>query len=781
MKNDIERKIITNRGLLREKRTSENKKILKVLIKDSPKNFIGEGVGLLDKNVFEKFNLKPNEIICIKSKNIGFIRIIEMNENNPPPRINLTTYDFQEHVKIPILYLDPSIQKNLYIKKGQIVIIEKINQQIPNADIIYFLVQSNNYNEVKDNYKFIKNKLKGRVLKKGQEVWIKDFFREKNDEIHTPPSHMIDLSLITFFHKPHPKNLPVIVSENTILKFKAVSSIDIENILLEEIYLDDIGGLKKEKNQLMEMVGTIVNEYNFMDQTGLKYTNAILITGPAGCGKTMISKAVINEFPVHYFYISASEIASEKPNEGPEDLDNLFEEAEEVAPSVIIIDEVDVLASDREDLRFDSIMRNLVSQFMHLVEKYASKKNMLIIGLSNKPENIDHAFYSYTRFGKELKILPPKKEDRIEILKILAKNIDVVDEKNVDFQLIAENTYGFSGSDLNLLFQKAFFEKLKKLGYHNKFIYSKLSYSIIKEKIALKTEDFMEIIENKKILPSILRQYAIETPNITYDMVGGLKEAKRILRENIEYPIKYPELYKHYNVSGFKGLLLHGPPGCGKTLLVKALASESNMNFISIKGAEVLNHWLGESEAAIREIFAKAKESAPCIIFFDELDAIATERGIDGNVHSDRVTAQILTELDGIEEIKNVICIGATNRLDIIDPAIMRPGRLFPLVEIPLPDVEARKEIFQIYLKNRPLDSDVNIDVLVSKTEGLNGAEIEEICKQAAIIAIRHFLEENKDNKNSNPPPIKMKDFIEALDDLNKKLHSEKITGGLYT
>ncbi|MHA1339419.1 MAG: AAA family ATPase [Promethearchaeota archaeon] len=776
-----------NTSYVRSKKRESNNLIsrrnMKVIVKDCPRRFVGEGIGLLDRNSMLKLKLKLNDIVKVKAKHTGFIRIMELDDSikiqgvNPIPQFSSQKFR-KNALKKPILYLDPNIQKNLYIKKGDIVEIEKIEEQIPFAKIVYFLVQKKNFEELKQRYSFIKNKLIGRVIKKGQEIWIREFFKDEGEEIHTPPSHMIDLSIVVFFHRPHPKGIPIIIGKDTILKFKPASSIDNENILQEEVYLEDVGGLKKEKTQLMEMVGVIANESDFMQKTGIKYSNAVMITGPPGCGKSLLTKAVINEFPVNYFYISGSEIASEKPSEGPEDLQNIFADAEDIAPSVIVIDEVEVLATDREDLRFDSIMRNLVSQFLHLVDQYANKPNILLIGLSNMPETIDKAFFSYTRFGKEIKILPPKKNDRVEILKIMARNINVIDYKNVDFEIIAENTYGFSGSDLNLLIQKTFFEKLKKLGYHERFIHSRLSYQILKEKIKLKTEDFMDVLEKKLVLPSILREYAIETPKITYDQVGGLKEAKKILRENIEYPIKYPELFKHYNIEGFKGLLLYGPPGCGKTLLVKALASESNMNFISIKGAEVLNHWLGESEAAVREIFAKAKESAPCIIFFDELDAIATERGVEGNVHSDRVTAQLLTELDGIEEIKNVICIGATNRIDIIDPAIMRPGRLYPVIEIPLPDAEARREIFEIYLKNKPLDKDVSLDLLVTQTEGFNGAEIEEICNQAAIIAIRHFLEKNDEKLPSidknNLPPIKLEDFFEAIKELKKSIHPEQ-------
>jgi transitional endoplasmic reticulum ATPase len=267
-----------------------------------------------------------------------------------------------------------------------------------------------------------------------------------------------------------------------------------------------------------------------------------------------------------------------------------------------------------------------------------------------------------------------------------------------------------------------------------------------------------------------MRSYIVETPKITFNDVGGLIEAKRILEETIKFPLKYPELYQKFGTKRTKGILLHGPPGCGKTLLAKALACESNMNFIYIKAAEVLNRWLGESEAAIREIFAKAKAAAPCIVFFDELDAVSTTRGMEGNVHSDRVTAQILTEIDGLEELKNIICIGATNRLDIIDPAIMRPGRLYPIIKIDFPNEKEREEIFAIHTRNKPLESDVDLHELAALTQGLGGAGIEEICHQASIYAIRENIEVITGMKDSEAPSkIERKFFMKAIDELKKK------------
>jgi transitional endoplasmic reticulum ATPase len=440
------------------------------------------------------------------------------------------------------------------------------------------------------------------------------------------------------------------------------------------------------------------------------------------------------------------------------------------APSIIIIDEIEALATNREDLKFDAITRNIVINAMLLLDKISHIPEVVLIGTTNKPETIDSAFRAPHRFGKEIRFFSPKTNEREEIINLIIQKSPILDRKLIDTKKVAEEANGFTGADLNMLFQEAFINHLKEIGFYEQFISTPLKFSDIRDKLRISTQNFLNVFKARIIRPALLRSYLVETPKVSFTDVGGLNEAKKILEENIKFPQLYPDLFIKFNARRTHGILLYGPPGCGKTLLAKALANESNMNFIYIKAAEVLNRWLGESEAAVREIFSKAKAAAPCIIFFDELDAISSIRGIDGNVHSDRVTAQILTEIDGLEDLKNVICIGATNRLDIIDPAIMRPGRLYPIIKIDIPSDKEREEIFKIHIRNKPIDNDVNLKELAQLTTGMGGATIEEIVHEATLITIRENVNCLKSIGDQNPPSkIAKRFFTKAIEEIKNK------------
>jgi transitional endoplasmic reticulum ATPase len=404
------------------------------------------------------------------------------------------------------------------------------------------------------------------------------------------------------------------------------------------------------------------------------------------------------------------------------------------------------------------------------MDRIAQTPEIVLIGTTNKPDAIDPAFRAPHRFSKEIKFFTPKTNEREEILNLLIKKSPLLELQLIDCHKVADEANGFTGADLNFLIQEAFINHLKEIGMYDLFISTPLKYAEIKEKIHVQTQNFVNVLKAKLIKPAILRSYMVETPKVTFADVGGLDDAKRTLEENIKFPQVFPDLFQKFNARRTHGILLYGPPGCGKTLLAKALANESNMNFIYIKAAEVLNRWLGESEAAVREIFAKARASAPCIIFFDELDAISSIRGIDGNVHSDRVTAQILTEIDGLEDLKNVICIGATNRLDIIDPAIMRPGRLYPTIKIDIPNEKEREEIFKIHVKNKPLDKDIDLKELANLTPGMGGANIEEICHQATVLTIRENVDIITGKvKGIAPTKISRVNFLKSIEEVKKK------------
>ncbi|MHA1727613.1 MAG: AAA family ATPase [Promethearchaeota archaeon] len=743
-------------------------------VEDLPKSHLGKNIVLLiNKNKHFREVLTENEIVEIEGKRKTYARL-KLYDSNKLQELNMY-YDCIDRTTLPKIQMDFNTRKNADVKIGDNIKIRKVT--CPTAEKIVLVPE--NFDGIIPDIHSIREILLGRVgrvLAKGDDFWIPSFF--KTSSKHSI-SDLRDFYFTVFFHEPKGFDvLAVIIDRKTEIEIKDIVLTSYEQIFEEKTFLSSVGGLENAKRDLMEVIGVIVNESEFIEKTGLKFPNNILLSGPSGCGKTFLAKAMISEFPVSYFYINGPEIVGKKPQHAPQELKKIFEIAEDAAPSIILIDEVETLAINREDLRFDAIMRNIVTQFLHLLESISGHK-VIVIGTTNKPKTIDPAFMMTGRFGKEIKMGPPKTEERKEILKIAAQKINIIDKKNFNVNIIAENTYGFSGCDFNTIFQNAFIEKLKRLGFYDRFLRSKLSYLNLKDKIAINTDDILSILKNKNVKPSMLRSYAIEIPNVTFEDVGGLTEIKRIIRENIITPMRYPKLFKHYGVRSFKGMLIYGPPGCGKTHIVKAIASEADMNFISIKGAEILNHWLGESESAVREIFTRAKAAAPCIIFFDELDAISTRRGVEGNVHSDRVTAQILIELNGIEDRKDVICIGATNRFDIIDPAMYRPGRLYPVINVGLPDAKARKEILKIYTKDKPIADDIDFDGLVEKTDGYNGAIIEELCNQAAIYAIRKYIGKDSE-KNliqtsmqtslSNIQPISHADFEQALIDLKKRL-----------
>jgi transitional endoplasmic reticulum ATPase len=754
------------------------------IVEEIPKGYLGKGLAIIPEGNLNEFGLQESDIIEISAD--------AESSRKTYARIMSGPNDFYSYLKplnektqvYPQIQLDFNTRKNAEVKIGDIIKIRKIID-CPAAKTV-ILVPENPEKDVFQDFKAFKDYITGRVISKMDDIWIPSYIEGANS-VQTPSSNpstkSFDIYFTVFYHDPKGRDAPaVIIDKNTVVKIRKIAISSTDHVFNEKIYLEDVGGMRKAKEALLEVISVIVNESEFIQKTGLKFTNSVLISGPSGCGKTYLSKAVVNEFPVCYYYINAPEIAGEKPTLAPEDLRKIFEEAEDCGPSIILIDEVEALATNREDLRFDSIMRNIVTQFLHLMESISGKHNVFIIGTTNKPQSIDSSFLSQNRFGKEIKVSPPKVDERREILQIFMNKMEIIDKNNFDIKEIAEHTYGFTGGDLHHLFQAAFIEKLKRNGMYERFLKSRFSYHVLKDQISLGTEDLLYVVREKIVKPTILRNFVTETPKINFSQVGGMEDIKKLLELNIKNPLKHPELYKRYGVRSFKGLLLHGPPGCGKTLLVKALASEADMNFISIKGAEVLNHWLGESEAAVREIFAKAKESAPCIIFFDELDAVSAERGELGNVHSDRVTAQLLTELDGIEDRKDVICIGATNRIDVVDKAIMRPGRLYPVIEIPLPTEKDRKQIFEIYVKTKPLSSDVNLTEIAQLTENFNGAMIEEVCNEAGLIVIKKYLAEKLKNPMVPYPPISRTEFLEAINEIKTRVKmTSTLKGNFYS
>eukprot|EP00002_Diphylleia_rotans_P013634 TRINITY_DN2658_c0_g5_i1.p1 TRINITY_DN2658_c0_g5~~TRINITY_DN2658_c0_g5_i1.p1 ORF type:complete len:808 (-),score=225.35 TRINITY_DN2658_c0_g5_i1:290-2713(-) len=507
---------------------------------------------------------------------------------------------------------------------------------------------------------------------------------------------------------------------------------------LDQIGYDDIGGCRKQLAQIRELVELPIRHPSLFKSIGIKPPKGILLYGPPGTGKTLLARAVANETGAFFFLINGPEIMSKMAGESESNLRKAFEEAEKNAPSIIFIDEIDSIAPKREKTGGE-VERRIVSQLLTLMDGLKSRAQVIVMAATNRPNSIDPALRRFGRFDRELDIGIPDPTGRLEILRIHTKNMKLAED--VDLEKVAAETHGFVGADLAALSTEAAMlcirEKMDLIDLEAETIDAE-----ILDSLAVTNEHFKAAFGTSN--PSALRETVVEVPNVTWTDVGGLEDVKRELRETVQYPVEHPEKFAKFGMSPSKGVLFYGPPGCGKTLLAKAIANECQANFISIKGPELLTMWFGESEANVRELFDKARAAAPCVLFFDELDSIAKARGSgsgDAGGAGDRVINQILTEMDGVSARKNVFIIGATNRPDIIDPAVLRPGRLDQLIYIPLPDLKSRVAILKSNLRKSPIAGDVDLDFLARNTEGFSGADLTEICQRACKLAIRESIE----------------------------------------
>ncbi|MDI6869277.1 MAG: CDC48 family AAA ATPase [Coprothermobacterota bacterium] len=537
------------------------------------------------------------------------------------------------------------------------------------------------------------------------------------------------------------------------------------------ITYEDIGGLQKEIQRIREMIELPLKYPEIFERLGIEAPKGVLLHGPPGCGKTLIARAVANETDAYFLHVSGPEVIHKFYGESEAHLRAIFEKAEENAPSIVFLDEIDAIASKREEVRGDQqVERRVVAQLLALMDGLKSRGQVIVIGATNIPNVLDPALRRPGRFDREISISIPDKNGRLEILQIHSRGMPLASD--VDLEKLAEITHGFVGADLEALCREAAMVTLRKVMPKIEFEADYIPYELLSE-LEVTMNDFLEAL--KEVEPSAIREVFTEIPDVKWTDVGGLEEAKKVLMETIEWPLKYPELFKKAKAKPAKGILLTGPPGTGKTLLAKAVARESGVNFISVKGPTLLSKWVGESERGVREVFKKAKQASPCIIFFDEIDAIAPVRGSSTDSHvTERVVSQLLTELDGIEELKGIVVLGASNRPDIIDPALLRPGRFDVQLELPVPDEKARIEIFKIHTRGKPLANDVELETLAKVTEGLVGSDIEGICRKASMLAIREFLDRLGSQKTVASEistfKIAAKHFEQAIDDIRKKL-----------
>ncbi|MEF8878808.1 MAG: CDC48 family AAA ATPase [Candidatus Thermoplasmatota archaeon] len=590
----------------------------------------------------------------------------------------------------------------------------------------------------------------------------------KGDNVIIPGIALFGSSLPFVIINTNPSGI-VSINENTNIKVKeeAAKTEDMEG---PSVSYEDIGGLNEEISRVREMIELPLKHPELFDRLGIDPPKGVLLHGPPGTGKTLIAKAVANESGANFYTINGPEIMSKYYGQSEENLRKIFDEAEKNAPSIVFIDEIDAIASKRAETHGE-VEKRVVSQLLTLMDGLKGRGKVIVIGATNIPDQVDPALRRPGRFDREIRIDAPDRGGRKEILQIHTRGMPKAE--NIDLEQLADITYGYVGADLAALARESAMNSLRR--YLPEINLDEPIPVDVLEKMEVNMDDFKEA--HRGIEPSAMREFIVQVPKVSWEDVGGLENVKQQLREAVEWPLTKKEVFERMGIETPSGILLYGPPGTGKTLLAKAVAHESKANFISIKGPEVMSKWVGESEKAVRELFKKARQVAPTIVFLDELDSIAPQRGTHTGSHvTDSVVNQLLTSIDGLESMEGVVVVGATNRPDIIDPGLLRPGRFDRLISIPSPDRKARLEILKIHTRRMPIADDVDLEELADKTENYSGADIEALCREAAMIAIR---------QDENADKVEMKHFDEAMESVrasitpDMKNFYEKMSGDL--
>lgn len=667
-------------------------------------------------------------------------------------------------IGLPIIRMDGLMRRNSKSGIGEQVTIKKA--QVEEAKKVTIALAREGMVLNTNNPAIFKMGLLGRAVKKGDLVSLGGTSRRLSTSPIDLPPHAQDMfsrisvgmfglgDLKFVILDSQPKNKYVFISENTDIEYtpEGVEYKEDDTTPVFEVSYEDIGGLEDELKKIREMVELPLKHPEVFQRLGIEPPKGVLLHGPPGTGKTLLAKAVANETNSNFYVVNGPEVMSKFYGESEANLRKIFEEAEKNSPSIIFFDEIDAIASKREESKGE-VERRVVAQLLALMDGLKSRGKIVVIAATNIPNSLDPALRRPGRFDRELVIGVPQTEGRLNILKIHTRSMPLA--KDVNLKKLAEITHGFVGADLSSLAKEAAMNVLRKILPDLNLKEEESIPENVLEKLSISMSDFMEAL--KVVRPSALREVLIETPNISWNDVGGLDDVKQEMKEAVEWPLKHKDAFKKLGVKPPKGILLYGPPGTGKTMLAKAVAKESEANFIAVKGPELLSKWVGESEKAVREIFKKARQASPSIIFFDEIDSIAPRRGGSmGEDHkvTERVVNQLLTEMDGMQDLADIVIIAATNRPDILDTALLRPGRFDRILLVGSPDKKAREAIFKVHTKGMPLAKDVNLNKLVEGTDGYVGADIESVCREAAMLALR---------KDIKAKEIKMSHFEEAL------------------
>lgn len=681
----------------------DNKNLTLRVAETNPK-FVGRGVALVDPKVMEKLSLSTGDVIEIRSSRKKTFVLLWSSQPDDYGR--------------GLIRIDGYTRNNSGVGIDDRVNVQKVTNVTKAEQVILSPTEELNIVGLEEH---LPELLDGRVVAKGDMMPLNIMGRKIGfviTSISSSPdaaASLVDSNLTEFIIGSVPKAGAGVVPRIT---------------------YEDIGGLKNEVQKVREMIELPLRHPEIFERIGIEAPKGVLLYGPPGTGKTLLAKAVANETNANFYSIGGPEIMSKFHGESEERLRETFKQAQENSPSIIFIDEIDSIAPKREEVSGD-VEKRVVSQLLTLMDGIEGRGKLVVIGATNRPNALDPALRRPGRFDREIEIGIPDEQGRYDILQIHTRGMPLIEDVNLES--MAKVTHGFVGADLEALSKEAAMRSLRRVLPEINMEQSTIPLEVL-NKIKITDEDFQNAL--KEVQPSAMREVQIQRPNVKWDDIGGLIEVKEELAEAIEWPLKHADLFNQADVRPPKGLMLYGPPGTGKTMIAKAVATTSEANFISLKGPELLSKWVGESEKGVREIFRKARQAAPCIVFFDELDAVAPRRGrSEGDAHvTERVISQMLTEMDGLEDLKGVVVIGATNRPDIIDEALLRPGRFDRILEVPFPDKEARREILKIHTRRKPLDNTVDMEKLVELTNGFTGADIAAIVNAAAMSAIKEHV-----------------------------------------
>ncbi|MDP2628643.1 MAG: CDC48 family AAA ATPase [Nanoarchaeota archaeon] len=736
------------------------KKQIKLSVAEALQDDAYKGIARLDSEIMRELEIKKGDIILIKGNH---------------ETVAIADRAYPADVGEGIIRIDGILRRNARTGIGDMVSISKA--EIKEAKKI-MIAPAQKGIMVQADPESLRRGLLGRAVVKGDIVVLggvqrrKDLFSEMGfgDDFGDIFGEALGnmgfgnlgggVAQIRFVVVNANPNQPVLITENTdvVLSPKAV---EVSDEKIPEITYEDIGGLNEEVKKIREMVEIPLKHPEIFEKLGVEPPKGVLLHGPPGTGKTLLAKAVANESEANFILLNGPEIMSKFYGESEKKIRDLFEEAEKTAPSIIFIDELDAIAPKREEVSGE-VERRVVSQILTMMDGLKSRGKVIVIGATNRVNAIDPALRRPGRFDRELEVGVPDKSGRLQILKIHTRGMPL---KDVNLEELASVTHGFVGADLEALSKEAAMNVLRKVLPKMKLDAEEQIPQDILEKLIVTQEDFTSAL--KIVRPSAMREVLVETPNVNWEDVGGLNNIKQELKEAVEWPMKHPEIFERMGIRPSKGILLYGPPGTGKTLLAKAVAKESEANFIQIKGPSLLSMWVGKSEEGMRKVFERARQVAPCIVFFDEVDALAGKRGVEtGTKVTERVLNQMLAEMDGLEDMSDVLVVGATNRPDMLDPALLRPGRFDKILLVNAPEQEGRENILKIHTKKMPLAKNINLKEIAKKTAGYTGADLESLTREAAMLALRESIDAKQ---------IKLKHFEDALNKIKPSVNKPTI------